>query len=56
MEKEARKAQEEEERARALKKTIMTHLGQPKPGQVWNPLAREYQDIEDAATDEHWRN
>ena len=51
----ARKAQEDEERVRALEKTVK-RMAQPKPGQVWNPLAREYQDVTDAATEEHWRN
>ena len=50
MEEAARRKQEDDERARALQ-----HLAMPKPGQVWNPLAREYQDPTDA-THEDWRN
>jgi len=54
MEEAARKAQEEEERKRALQKTV-EHMAKPKPKQIWNSLAREWQDPTDA-TCEDWRN
>lgn len=53
MEEAVRKAQEEEERARALQKTVK-RLEQQEPGQVWNPILREYQDLTDVIN-EPWR-
>lgn len=54
MEEAARKALEEEERKQALQKTV-EHMAKPKPKQIWNSLAREWQDPTDA-TCEDWRN
>ena len=53
---ERRKREETEERKRSLEEVIKGKDNQEaKPGMVWNPQLREYQEIGDV-TSESWRD